>query len=110
VRATSGPRNPFCALPLDRLTPAIASGSITRVKALLLCCLICGCGACTTLENRRDLYRSPAEGYEEWHRQPPPTRKPAGPPSPGTPVNEAPTQQQTQGVITFPEESLPSGQ
>jgi hypothetical protein len=79
------------------------------VKALLLCCLVCASGACTTLENRRDLYRSPAEGYEEWHRNPPPTRKPAGPPLPAASVNEAPTQQQ-HGVISFPEESLPSGQ
>jgi hypothetical protein len=78
------------------------------VKALLLCCLVCACGACTTLENRRDLYRSPAEGYEQWHRRPPPTRLPAGPPVRGSAVKDAPTQQH--GVITFPEESLPEGQ
>jgi hypothetical protein len=101
----------FAGLPPDRLTLTKPSGCIARVKALLLlCCLLCVCSACTTLENRRDLYRSPAEGYEEWHRNPPPTRKPAGPPVPAAAVNEAPAQQPQHGVITFPEESLPSGQ
>jgi hypothetical protein len=66
--------------------------------------LLIAMSSCTTLENRRDLYRSPAEGYERWHRHPPPTRKPAGPPVPAT----ATTVPERHGVITFPEE--PGGQ
>ncbi|MDQ6624766.1 MAG: hypothetical protein M3Y69_01305 [Verrucomicrobiota bacterium] len=68
--------------------------------------------SCTTLENRRDLYRSPAEGYERWYRQPPPTRLPSLPP--GTRATSTTTTTTTtktterNGVITFREEdSLP---
>jgi hypothetical protein len=75
--------------------------------------LLLAATSCTTLENRRDLYRSPAEGYERWHRQPPPTRKPASGPVPaaseGVPA-PAPGPTERHGVITFPEESLPEGQ
>jgi len=80
---------------------------ICALKPLLLFCAVFACASCTTLENRRDLYRSPAEGYERWHRHPPPTRKPAGPPTPAVPVGAT----QNHGVITFPEEStLPEGE
>jgi hypothetical protein len=80
---------------------------ICAVRPLLLFSAAIACASCTTLENRRDLYRSPAERYERWHRHPPPTRKPAGPPTPGTPAGAT----QNHGVITFPEESaLPEGQ
>jgi hypothetical protein len=43
------------------------------VKSLLLFSIVIVGTSCTTLENRRDLYRSPAEGYERWYRRPPPT-------------------------------------
>ncbi|MDQ6622730.1 MAG: hypothetical protein M3Y86_04500 [Verrucomicrobiota bacterium] len=59
--------------------------------------------SCTTLENRRDLYRSPMEGYEPWYPQPPPTRLPST--APGTSATSAAAQ--SHGVITFPEEPLP---
>ena len=51
---------------------------------------------------RRDLYRAPGEGYEEWYPQPPPTRLPSTPPRP---VSAATTPRSNQGVITFPEET-----
>jgi len=90
------------------LTLCGVSDCITPVKALLplllLGCIVGACASCTTLENRRDLYRSPAEGYEKWSPHPPPTRKPAGPPVSATPVN---TPNQQHGVISFPEESVP---
>jgi len=91
-----------------RLTGKGASVCIAPVKPLLLLCSLLGLAACTTLENRRDLYRSPAEGYEKWYPQPPPTRKPAGPPVTTTTT----TTTERHGVITFPEETaLPdSGQ
>jgi len=57
---------------------------------------------CTTLENRRDLYRSPAEGFEEWYPYPPPTRRAAGGPTSGTTTTTTTTQRH--GVISFPEE------
>ncbi|MGI8438367.1 MAG: hypothetical protein ACR2NX_15950 [Chthoniobacterales bacterium] len=47
------------------------------MKCLWLLPLLVACTACTTLENRRDLYRAPGEGYEEWYPEPPPTRGPA---------------------------------
>jgi hypothetical protein len=79
------------------------------VKPLSLVLLCLACGSCTTLENRRDLYRSPAQGYERFHRQPPPTRLPStGPASRGAAPVDAPVQQH--GVITFPDEpGLPEG-
>ncbi len=68
---------------------------------------------CTTLENRRDLYRSPAEGYEHWYRHPPPTRLPSlMPGTRATTTTTTTTTAERNGVITFPEESSlpPSGQ
>jgi hypothetical protein len=59
--------------------------------------------ACTTLENRRDLYRSPAEGYERWYRHPPPTRLPNS--APRTRKTPPAGTTERNGVITFPEES-----
>ncbi len=59
------------------LTARRASDRIARVKSLCAFCLLLACVSCTTLENRRDLYRSPAEGYEEWYPHPPPTRLPS---------------------------------
>ncbi len=44
---------------------------------LLMFVAVAAATGCTTLENRRDLYRSPAEGYERYYRQPPPTRLPS---------------------------------
>jgi hypothetical protein len=90
------------------LTPTGASVCIARVKALLLFSVVITCTSCTTLENRRDLYRSPAEGYERWYRRPPPTRKPAGPPVSTSEVPAGAVERH--GVITFPEEQLPEGQ
>ncbi len=80
-----------------------ASDFLAPVKSLLLIVAVIGCASCTTLENRRDLYRSPAEGYERWYRRPPPTRLPStGPASRGgAPVQAVPQQH---GVITFPDE------
>lgn len=79
------------------------------MKALLLFPLVVvACTACTTLENRRDLYRSPAEGYERWHRHPPPTRKPAGPPVPASEIPAGAVERH--GVISFPEEKLPDSE
>jgi hypothetical protein len=86
------------------------SGCIARVKWLLLLVVAVACASCTTLENRRDLYRSPAEGYERWYRRPPPTRLPStGPASrAGAPVQAVP---QGHGVITFPDEpGLPAAE
>ena len=80
------------------------------MKLLLVALAAFLCASCTTLENRRDLYRSPAEGYEEKFPYPPPTRLPnSGPMRNAAASNEAaPTQ--THGVITFPEEpTLPEG-
>jgi hypothetical protein len=77
------------------------------VKSLLLFSIVIAGTSCTTLENRRDLYRSPAEGYERWYRRPPPTRKPAGPP---VPTSEVPAgAMERHGVITFPDTPLPEG-
>jgi hypothetical protein len=86
------------------LTHRSASVCIARVKWLLLISAVVASASCTTLENRRDLYRSPAEGYERWHRHPPPTRLPStGPASrAAVPVSEPPLQQH--GVISFPDE------
>lgn len=96
----------FLPLYLPRLTLRHPSVCIAPVKRLPLVLLFLAGASCTTLENRRDLYRSPAEGYEQWHPNPPPTRKPAGPPIPATATDpNAPTERP--GVITFPEESLP---
>ncbi|MFN2509509.1 MAG: hypothetical protein ABR589_12150 [Chthoniobacterales bacterium] len=89
------------------MTLPSASGSIAGVKLLLLFWALVASVACTTLENRRDLYRSPAEGYERWYRRPPPTRKPAGPPA--APATSTTTTTERHGVLTFPEESLPEG-
>ena len=87
-----------------RLTPSCASVCIAPVKGLLLIAAVVVCASCTTLENRRDLYRSPAEGYEQWYPQPPPTRLPSTGPATraAVPVNAPPVQQH--GVISFPEE------
>jgi hypothetical protein len=89
----------------DALTHNLSSARIARVKPLLIVLFALICVSCTTLENRRDLYRSPGEFYEEWSPHPPPTRLPNSGPAarPGTPADpNAP--QQTHGVITFPEE------
>ncbi len=51
------------------------------MKWLLVFLLALAGASCTTLENRRDLYRAPQEGYEEWYPEPPPTRLPSLPPS-----------------------------
>ncbi len=64
-------------------------------------CLLAVCPSCTTLENRRDLYRAPSEGYEEFYPEPPPTRLPST--MPGNPPALT-TRTERQGVITFPEE------
>ena len=85
-----------------------ASGCIARVKPLLLLSMLVVCASCTTLENRRDLYRSPAEGYERWYRRPPPTRRPAGPPVPTSEVPAGAVERH--GVITFPEANLPEAE
>jgi hypothetical protein len=88
------------------LTQGDAFVCISRVKWLSLAFLLFAGTSCTTLENRRDLYRSPEEGYEQWYPQPPPTRKPASGP---VPANAGPGRTTTErnGVITFPEEGLP---
>jgi hypothetical protein len=83
------------------------SGCIAPVKSLLLFSIVIVGTSCTTLENRRDLYRSPAEGYERWYRRPPPTRKPAGPPVPASEVPAGAIERH--GVITFPDTPLPEG-
>ncbi|MBA3386092.1 MAG: hypothetical protein H0T95_05655 [Chthoniobacterales bacterium] len=72
------------------------------MKFVLLVSAMLACASCTTLENRRDLYRSPAEGYERWYRHPPPTRLPStGPVTRGVTT-------ESHGVIRFREEaSLP---
>ena len=91
------------------MTPLGASVCIARVKSLLLFSLtVVACASCTTLENRRDLYRSPAEGYERWYRHPPPTRKPAGPPVPTSEIPAGAVERH--GVITFPEANLPEAE
>jgi hypothetical protein len=98
---------PFATIVLTRylrlhaLTARMPSGSIARVKRLLFCTLM-ACTSCTTLENRRDLYRSPAEGYEEWYPYPPPTRKPAAGPVSTTTTTTTTTQRH--GVISYPGE------
>jgi hypothetical protein len=89
------------------LTPASGSGCITAVKPPLLFCLILACASCTTLENRRDLYRSPAEGYEQWHPNPPPTRGTATGPVRRTTTTTTTTTIERHGVTSFPEETLP---
>ncbi len=81
-----------------------------RVKSLLLVVPLLACVACTTLENRRDLYRSPGEGYEPWYSHPPPTRLPSTSPATrgGTTTMTTTTittgSVQSHGVITFPDE------
>lgn len=60
--------------------------------------------SCTTLENRRDLYRSPAEGYERWHQHPPPTRLPSMTPGARSSTTTTTTTER-HGVIMFPEET-----
>ncbi len=74
-----------------------------RVKLLLFLLLILSCVSCTTLENRRDLYRSPGEGYEKWYPEPPPTRGPATGPVRSTTTTTT-TTTTTQGAIKFPDE------
>ena len=88
-----------------------ASGCIARVKPLFAVLFAIACASCTTLENRRDLYRAPAEGYEQNFPYPPPTRLPNSAPTARPPgAAEAAAPLQTHGVITFPEEpSLPEG-
>jgi hypothetical protein len=79
------------------------------MRSLLWLSLLLATTSCTTLENRRDLYRSPAEGYERWYPQPPPTRLPSLPPgAPATRTTTTTTTTKTterNGVITFPEEN-----
>ncbi|HEY0368401.1 MAG TPA: hypothetical protein VGC85_02285 [Chthoniobacterales bacterium] len=68
------------------------------------------CASCTTLENRRDLYRSPAEGYEQRYPYPPPTRLPNSGPVPASNGAAVGVPVQRHGVITFPDEpALPEG-
>ncbi|MGZ4965944.1 MAG: hypothetical protein ACXWFY_00830 [Chthoniobacterales bacterium] len=76
------------------------------MKWFPLIVLVLASTSCTTLENRRDLYRSPEEGYEKWYPQPPPTRLPASGPVPASAGHKGASQERN-GVITFPEESLP---
>ncbi|MFN2476855.1 MAG: hypothetical protein ABR526_11015 [Chthoniobacterales bacterium] len=76
------------------------------MRPLLLLCLVLATTSCTTLENRRDLYRSPAEGYERWYPHPPPTRLRSS--SPGAAATTTTTTTKTierNGVLTFPEEN-----
>ncbi|MDQ6655543.1 MAG: hypothetical protein M3Y80_07005 [Verrucomicrobiota bacterium] len=79
------------------------------MKLALVLIGVLACASCTTLENRRDLYRSPREGYEAWFPQPPPTRLPSSPPSASTTISTTAGAGNPHGVITFPEEpSLPA--
>jgi len=95
----------FSALAAS-LTQGDAFDSLARVKWLLLCLVALVGSSCTTLENRRDLYRAPEEGYEQNYPEPPPTRLPSLPPeAPGART----TTHTEHGVITYPEESLPEG-
>ncbi|HEV8185323.1 MAG TPA: hypothetical protein VGP40_05165 [Chthoniobacterales bacterium] len=73
------------------------------MKLLLMFVAIAAATGCTTLENRRDLYRSPAEGYERWHRHPPPTRLPSSPPGTRPTTNTTTETTERNGVITFRE-------
>ena len=91
------------------LTGRGASVCIRRVKRLLVLGLLFAASSCTTLENRRDLYRSPEEGYERNFRHPPPTRRPASGPLPAATSTGVPVPVERHGVITFPEEPLPDG-
>ncbi|MGI9088425.1 MAG: hypothetical protein ACR2HH_11895 [Chthoniobacterales bacterium] len=80
------------------------------MKPLLLVALVgIASFSCTTLENRRDLYRAPAEGYEEWFPHPPPTRLPSTMPgtTSSTTTTTTTTHSERHGVINFPEEPLP---
>ena len=88
------------------MTLVHTSGCIAAVKPPLLVCLLLASVSCTTLENRRDLYRSPGERYEQWHPHPPPTRLPAGASRQTTTTT---TTVERHGVISFPEETLPEG-
>ena len=89
------------------LTPLEASVCMARVKPRpILFFFVAACTSCTTLENRRDLYRSPAEGYEAWYPQPPPTRLPSTMPG-GVTTTTTTTRTEQHGAISFPEESLP---
>jgi hypothetical protein len=91
--------NSYCAL-----THNCASVCIARVKWFSLALVFLTSVSCTTLENRRDLYRTPGEGYERNYPQPPPTRKPATGPVPAPETSGA---IERNGAITFPEERLP---
>ena len=83
---------------------------MTRVKPKpLLLVFVAACTSCTTLENRRDLYRSPEEGYEEWYPHPPPTRLPSTMPGNATTSTTMTTRMEHHGVLTFPEEPLRIG-
>jgi hypothetical protein len=84
---------------VEALTVERTSDRIARVKPFLILPLLLACVSCTTLENRRDLYRSPAEGYEQWYPMPPPTRLPSTGPVPAS-ASTGPRN----GVITFPDE------
>ncbi|MBA2242951.1 MAG: hypothetical protein H0W04_08700 [Chthoniobacterales bacterium] len=88
------------------LTHLGSSGLIAAVKSLLLFSSLLACASCTTLENRRDLYRSPAEGHEHWHRHPPPTRW-STTRTTTTSTTTTSGAVERQGVITFPEEPPP---
>jgi hypothetical protein len=78
------------------------------VKWLSLFAVLLAATSCTTLENRRDLYRSPEEGYERAYPHPPPTRLPASGPVPAT-ANGGSGPTERNGVVTYPEEGLPPG-
>jgi hypothetical protein len=94
----------FDVFPFVPLTLPGASVCIARVKWFFLALVFLTGVSCTTLENRRDLYRAPGEGYERDYPQPPPTRKPASGPIPAPETSGA---IERNGAITFPEERLP---
>ena len=79
------------------LTASGASGCIANMKWALVFLLVAGFTSCTTLSNRRDLYRSPAEGYERR------TIKPAGERSQTTTTTT--TTRESSQMPSFPEET-----
>jgi hypothetical protein len=78
---------------------------IPQMRPLLLVSFALTIASCTTLENRRDLYRSPAEGYEQWYPNPPPTRLRSLPPAVSATRSMTTKATERNGVITFPEEN-----
>ena len=104
--ATLRARNLFCPLGKSAacaLTPGSPFVCIGAVKPFLCLGLLVLSTACTTLENRRDLYRAPEEGYEKWSRHAPPTRLPNSMPG-NTSTTTTTTTTTRNGVITYPDE------